>query len=45
MFKHGIEDHEQLAHGGSEREFGRLTGAAQPLIWSYPASVDGEGLR
>jgi hypothetical protein len=34
MFEHGIEDSEQLAHGGNQRDFGRFTALAQTLVKS-----------
>ena len=46
MFKHGIEDHEELAHGGGERELGRLTGATQTPVKGLEGRVEahrGEG--
>ena len=46
MFKHGIEDHEELALGGGERELGRLTGATQTPVKGLEGRVEahrGEG--
>ena len=46
MFKHGIEDHEELAHGGGERELGRFTGATQTPVKGLEGRVEahrGEG--
>jgi hypothetical protein len=34
MFEHGVEDSEQLAHGGNQRDFGRFTALTQALIKS-----------
>jgi len=34
MFEHGIEDSEQLAHGGNQRDLGRFTALAQALVKS-----------
>lgn len=34
MFEYGIEDSEQLAHGGNQRDCGRFTALAQALVKS-----------
>jgi hypothetical protein len=34
MFEYGIEDSEQLAHGGNQRDFGRFTAHAQAWVKS-----------
>src|SRR5260370_16647529 len=31
-FEHRVENDQQLAHGGDDRDFGRFTGGAQPAI-------------
>jgi hypothetical protein len=41
--QHGVEDHQELAHGGSERELVGFAGGAQTLVESADHRVVAAG--